>query len=419
MVFPVFAAIYYWAPVVSGKQLSERMGKWACSLMFIGVHATFFPMHFAGMAGMPRRVWTYSDALGWDVWNLVSTAGAFMIAIGVLVVLVDLLLHLRPAAKVDVNPWNAGTLEWLPLDNYAVRSIPRVTDLYPLWADPALREQVDQGRYYLPGTVTGTRETIVTSARDARPEFLLRLPGPSWLPALAGLATAVFFFALTVKWSWVAAAGAALTIGCILRWLWDTDPAPSGRLYDVGGGVRLPDYMNGWRAQGWWAVSVLLLVNGAVFLSLVFSYLYLGLQADGWLRQEPAAADVWSEVWIASGWLAAAAIAWLASRALRADRTLPFCTSMLVGIALLIATFFMQCDAARDLDPRADAQGATVWALLAWQGVHVLLVAIMAAYTLARRAAGKLNAARRVTFENTWLMWVYTAAQGLAALLIT
>ena len=92
---------------------------------------------------------------------------------------------------------------------------------------------------------------------------------------------------------------------------------------------------------------------------------------------------------------------------------------MFVGVALLIATFFAQCDAARDLDPSADAQGATVWALLAWQGVHVLLVAIMAAYTLARRAAGKLNAARRVTFDNTWLIWMYTAAQGLAALLIT
>jgi cytochrome c oxidase subunit I+III len=419
MVFPVFAAIYYWAPMVSGRPLSERMGKWACALMFVGVHLAFFPMHFSGMAGMPRRVWTYSGALGWDTWNLLSTLGAFTIAAGVLVVLLDLLLHLRVAAKVDVNPWNAGTLEWLPLDHYGVRSIPRVAGRYPLWEDPALREQVDQGRYYLPGTVTGARETVVTSARRARPEFVLRLPGPSWLPMLAGIATALFFFALTVKWAWVAVAGAALTLGCIVRWLWDTDPAPGGRLYDIGGGVRLPDYLNGWRAQGWWGVAVLLLVNSAVFLSLVFSHFYLGLQPDGWLTQGMRVLTGANGIGTVAALLATAGAAWLASRALRHSRSTMFRCWMIAGAALLLLAFALQCHGLRDVDPKAHAHGATIWALLAWQGVHVLLVVLMIAYTLARHAARKLDAARRVTFDNTFLVCLYTALQGMGTFLVS
>ncbi len=418
MVFPVFAALYYWAPMVSGRPLSERLGKWACALMFTGVHLAFFPMHFAGMAGMPRRVWTYSQAMDWDTWNLLSTCGAFVIAIGVLIVLIDLLLHLRPASKVDVNPWNAGTLEWLPLDNCAARSIPRVEGRYPLWDDPRLREQVDRGQHYLPGTVTGTRETLVTSAIEARPEYVLRLPGPSWWPVLAGLATALFFFALTLKWSWVAVTGGALALVCIFRWLWETDPAPGGRLHAVGGGVELPDYMSGRRSTSWWAVSVLLLVNGTVFLSFVFAHAYLGLQ---W-KAAPFRGDIvlggWWDAIVSASWVAAAIAGWLASRALRDGGRWLFWVSALAGIALLLAAFVLQCRAAWHVDPAAHAYGATVWAMLAWQGLHVLLVTLMVAYALARRAAGRLDAARRVTFDNACLMWMYTVGQGVLTLAI-
>ena len=418
MVFPVFAAIYYWAPVVTGQQLSERIGKWSCAIMFIGVHLTFFPMHFSGMAGMPRRVWTYSESMGWDTWNLLSTMGAFMVAFGVLLVLIDLLLHFRPAAKVNVNPWNAGTLEWLPLDNYAARSIPRVESAYPLWDRPGLREEVDSGQHYLPGTVTGVRETIVTSARDARPEFILRLPGPSWLPLLAGVGTAIFFFALTVKWTWVAIAGVALAVGCIVKWLWDSDPPTSARRFPVGGGIELADYMAGARSTSFWAMGVLVLVNGTVFASLVFSYFYLGLGDEAW---PPPGSDVRGG-WFAAGGavclLASAGLTWVSSRALVRNRNALFYLSMILAAALMALGFWIQCEAARGADPAAHAHGATVWAMLCWQGTHVVLVLMMAVYTLARRATGKLDALRRVTFDNTLLMWLYTVAQGLAITLL-
>jgi cytochrome c oxidase subunit I+III len=419
MVFPVFAAIYYWAPVVSGRQLSERAGKWACGFMFFGVHLAFFPMHIAGMAGMPRRVWTYSEAMNWDIWNLLSTIGAFVVAIGVLIALVDLILHLRPAAKVDVNPWNAGTLEWLPLDSYAVRSIPRVEGRYPLWERPSLRAEVDSGQHYLPGTMTGARETIVTSAVDARPEYLMRIPGPSWLPLLAGLGTAVFFFTLTVKSTWMALAGAALAVITIFRWLWESDPAPGSRRHDIGDGIELPDYMSGPRAHGWWGVVVLLIVNASIFASFVYSWFYLAYMADAWpppgMHIEGGGFDVASG---AAG-LASAVLAILASRLLAGGKSRWFIATIILGMAALVGALVVQCVAARGADPALHAFGATSWALLCWQGVNVALCVLMGGWVLARLVAGKLDAVRRATFDCAWLVWLYTAVQGLAMLRIS
>ncbi|HEX5650949.1 MAG TPA: cbb3-type cytochrome c oxidase subunit I [Steroidobacteraceae bacterium] len=421
MVFPVFAAIYYWAPMISGKPLSERMGKWACGLMFVGMNAAFFPMHVSGLLGMPRRVWTYPAGLGWELWNLLSTVGAFVLAAGVALVLLDLLLHLRPAGKVDVNPWNAGTLEWLPLDTYASRSIPRVSSRDPLWDNPRLRDEVDAGQHYLPGLATGERETLVTSPIEAEPQYLLRLPGPSWLPLLAGLGTATFFFALTVKWVWIAVGGAALALFGIVRWLWASDPRPLAGSFEVGDGIRLPAYMTGSRSHAWWAVVVLLLVEGSVFASLVFSYLFLWTVAPGaWPPAplplpEPAAAGV-----AVVGYVAAlVAISW-AGRALAASHSRTLTLALVAGAALLALAFSSDWRAALDagIDARRHAYGAAVHALLAWQGLHVALVAIVTVYVLARLRAGLLGREHRVTFDTLRLLWLYTAAQGLVTIAV-
>lgn len=134
-------------------------------------------MHITGLVGMPRRVYTYPAGLGWDELNLVSTIGAFTIATDVLVFLFDLALNFRPTAQQNArNAWNSGSLEWLPTANYGVRSIPQITTREPLWRQPNLAEEVHAGRYYLPGTATGSRETIVTSAIEARPQYVLQLP---------------------------------------------------------------------------------------------------------------------------------------------------------------------------------------------------------------------------------------------------
>jgi cytochrome c oxidase subunit I+III len=419
MVFPVFAAIYYWAPLISGRQLSESMGKWASIVMFVGVNLAFFPMHISGLLGMPRRVWTYAAGYGLDLFNLLSTIGAFVFASGVLIVLLDLLLHFRPAGKVDTNPWRAGTLEWLPADSYAIRSIPTVTSREPLWDNPQLREQVEAGQHYLPGVVSGGRETLVTSPIDARPEYLLRLPGPSWLPLLAGVGTAIFFLALTVKWFIIATAGAVMAVVSIFRWLWETDPAPTGRLHDIGGGIQLPAYMSGSRSHSWWAMVVLMLVDGSIFASMVFAFFYFWtLAPQGFPPPGLALPDATSLWFAALAWLASAAAMGAANRTLAHNARGVF--HAVLGLAIVLSWLALAANLqalwAVGLRPQLHAFAAITYTLVAWQGLHAVLLTAMGGYTLARSAARLVDAVRRNTFDNTRIFWYYCAAQALATI---
>jgi cytochrome c oxidase subunit I+III len=418
MVFPVFAAIYYWAPLISGRALSEKMGTWACVLMFVGVNLTFFPMHISGLLGMTRRVWTYAPGYGLEIFNLLSTVGAFVLAFGVLLVLVDLLLHFRPAGKVDTNPWQAGTLEWLPTDSYATRSIPHVTSREPLWDNPQLREQVDAGQHYLPGSVTGGRETLVTSALDAKPEYLLRVPGPSWLPMLAGVGTAVFFLALTVKWIIPTIAGAVVALVCIFKWLWESDAAPSGKLYDICGGIQLPDYMSGSRSHSWWAMVVLMLVDASIFACMVFAFFYFwSLAPNGFPPPGLELPRISSASLAVAAWIASAALWEVANRTLARRARLAFHAALGIAALLLWLAFAANFHAlwAAGLKPQMHGYTSISYTLLAWQGLHAVLLTLMTGYTLARSATGLLNATRRNTFDNTRIFWYFCAGQALIA----
>jgi cytochrome c oxidase subunit I+III len=120
----------------------------------------------------------------------------------------------------------------------------------------------------------------------------------------------------------------------------------------------------------------------------------------------------------AAALLASAISGWRALHALRTGRTAAFVWLTLLGLGLMAASFAAQFLALGAISPTRDGYGATLHALNAWQGLHVLLVLVMGGYSLARRAAGRLDAQRRVTFENTLGMWLYTAAQGLATALL-
>ena len=111
-VFGVFAATYYWFPKMTGRRLNERLGKVHFALHFIGFNLAFFPQHFLGIAGMPRRIADYSPDAGWTLWNLMSTAGAFLIAISVLPFLWNVVATFINGEKVGDDPWEGNTLEW-------------------------------------------------------------------------------------------------------------------------------------------------------------------------------------------------------------------------------------------------------------------------------------------------------------------
>lgn len=226
-VFPVFGALYYWLPKMTGRMLSERIGQWVFWLMFIGMNLAFFPMHITGMLGMPRRIYTYPAGMGWDAANLITTIGAYVFAVSVLLFLFDLFRSLRVGPPAGNNPWDAPTLEWSttsppPPYNFAV--LPTVRSRYPLWED-RLHEHstsiVDRGPVLDDG-----RETIGTSALDADPLTVIQMPADSAWPLLLALALTVVFYALLAV-SWIGTAiGACLVFLCLIGWL---SPAGVGR----------------------------------------------------------------------------------------------------------------------------------------------------------------------------------------------
>jgi cytochrome c oxidase subunit I len=142
--FAMFAALYFWFPKMSGRMLSETLGKVSFALVFIGFHTTFLIQHSAGLDGMPRRIYEYSKASGWWTYNLISTIGAFIIALGVLLTIINVVRSLKKGVIAGPDPWKANTLEWLtpsppPENNFDV--IPRVRSVEPM---KDYRRQIEQ-----------------------------------------------------------------------------------------------------------------------------------------------------------------------------------------------------------------------------------------------------------------------------------
>jgi cytochrome c oxidase subunit I+III len=421
MVFPLFAALYYWAPAFSSRALSERLGRWAFSLMFLGFNIAFLPMHLLGLWGMPRRVYTYPAEMGWQTLNLVATAGAFMLAAGILIFLWDLVRNLRPNLVSPAgNVWKAGTLEWLSNGLYGPRSIPHVATRYPLWQQPDLERDVAAARFYLPNAPTGVRETIVTSPIEAAPQYLQRLPGPGWTPLLAAVLTAAFFMLLTVKMIGASLVCGILAIACILVWVWGSDPEPLGDV-DIGGGIRLPTYASGPVSHAWWAVVILLLVAGSLYLSFVFSYLYLWTVApQAWPADDKASLPNAAAAYAGAGLLALSAVcSWAAGRMLERSRA-GFAALVLLALLALPAALALEVAShwQSGLRPDFSGYGALVYLASALQLQVVAVVAVIGCYTLVRLAAGRLNASRRVTFDTLAVLSYYAVGQGALGLIL-
>ncbi len=419
MVFPLFSAFYYWAPFISARVLSERLGRWTFWLMFVGFNIGFFPMHLTGLAGMPRRVYTYADSYGWGLLNMVSTVGAYMIAAGVLVFLIDLLRNFRPSGGKNAgNVWQAGSLEWLPSDSFGPRSVPLVTSREPLWDQPNLAEDVDAGRYYLPNAPTGRRSTLVTSAVDARPEYVLELPGPGWSPLLAAFGTAGFFLLLTFKMVALAAACGLLALAMIWRWLWDADAGPRHPSVDIGGGLRLPVSCIGSASHSWWAMIILVMVCASIFSSMVFTYLFLWTTSpEVWLASAQLPAPIFpllsACLLLGSGVL----VAWTGHRLKQGGQGL-LRVALPAAILMLAAAIGLEGYGhwQSGLRPQADGYAAAVYAMAGLQGVFVIVLSYMGVFTTARSMAGRLSQERRACFDNTMIFWYYAVAQALLGL---
>ena len=226
VVFPIFAAIYYWYPKVTGRLLSEPLGKASFWVMFVGFNVAFFPMHILGLLGMARRVYTYQSGLGWDWLNLVASIGGFMFATGVLLTFVNLFVSRKHPRDAGPDPWHADTLEWAtdsPTPEYNFRSVPYVEDRHPLWGDEPLRF-IEEGAFGPEGA--RDRAIPITGGITAEPETVLHVPPETSLPFWVALGLALMFVALLVQAALVAIVGLIVAATAVLHWTWRIGDTP-------------------------------------------------------------------------------------------------------------------------------------------------------------------------------------------------
>jgi cytochrome c oxidase subunit I+III len=226
VVFPIFAALYFWLPKITGRMLNERLGHVSFWTMFIGFNVAFFPMHILGFLGMPRRIYTYSSGLGWDALNLVVTLGSFAFGFGVLLTIINMAVsHFRGARAPD-NPWEADTLEWAtssPPPDYNFEAVPVVASRHPLWDQqplPVADSGLDDATRAFGPAGAHAHTTPITGGLRAAPERMMRIPEPTILPFVFAAGLAVFVVGLLAQAIVVGVAGLALGMVGLAWWVW-------------------------------------------------------------------------------------------------------------------------------------------------------------------------------------------------------
>jgi cytochrome c oxidase subunit I+III len=214
-VFPLFGGIYYWFPKITGRLLSERLGRWNFWTLAIGFNLTFFPMHQLGLEGMPRRVYTYIAEMGWGPLNLLATVGAGLLFVSVLLFLYNVAVSLRAGELAGDDPWGADTLEWStssPPPNYNFHPIPTVAGLYPRWDTRGDQPVIE-------GLRADRREVLITHLLDAEPDYRQVLPTPSYAPLWLAIGASVAFLGAVYD-PWYVPVGGLLSFAAIVYWLW-------------------------------------------------------------------------------------------------------------------------------------------------------------------------------------------------------
>jgi cytochrome c oxidase subunit 1 len=220
-VFPLLGAITYWYPKFTGRMMSEGLGKVGFWMIFLGFQLAFFPMHIAGIMGMPRRVFTYPAGMGLDLPNLLSSIGSGVVALAVLLFVINMVRSAVTGEKANSNPWGAPTLEWAaesPPKPYNFAHIPIVESAAPLW---------DAGEK-LPvvhGLRVEDRELLLTSVLSARPDVREPSAEPSIWPFISAIAVTVMFVC-SIFSPWAVVFGVAPIAIALAAWFWPKSPEP-------------------------------------------------------------------------------------------------------------------------------------------------------------------------------------------------
>ncbi|BBK29508.1 cytochrome c oxidase subunit I+III [Stella humosa] len=417
-IFPMMAGAYYWLPHFTGRMPVHHLGTASFWLVFVGFNLTFLPMHLTGLLGMPRRVYTYAPGLGWDGLNLLSSVASFVMAIGFALFVVDILLQRRFGRPASADPWGAGTLEWampLPPPSYNFASQPALGEAAQpgqALAGPALAASMAAGEQHLGITRNGWRETLGVDAVTGRPDQVLLLPGPTFLPLWAAVATGVFFVSALFKLYLLALAGAAAVLVLVILWLWSMGSRHDMPIVPIGLGQSVPSAPADRRSPLRGALVFTLVADASFFASLAFGQAFLWVIAPNWpppafMAPAPILAG------LAAGGLGAAAVA--ARIAIGARRPQPWLAVSAAGAALALAALAATIGL-RLPPPATHAYAAAATALAAYAAFHAALALVAAGYSWARCRAGYVSPSRDLALHNTGLLAGYAGATGLVVL---
>ncbi|MDO9607923.1 MAG: cbb3-type cytochrome c oxidase subunit I, partial [Brevundimonas sp.] len=419
-VFPILAGLYYWMPHVSGRARFFRLGELAFALVFIGFHVTFLAMHWVGLLGQRRRISTYLPEDGWTTVNLISSIGSFVLAIGIAMVIVDLVLHAFTARRSRRDPWKAGTLEWAmmtPPPTYNFASLPHVNSRQPLADDPELTLRLARGEGYLSEPEQGWRESLTVDIATGKPDFHIIYPTNTRLPILMAAVTGVFFVSLLLKFYWtVPLAVVGVTI-LAWRWAWSLGRTKDLPPRAIGQGLDLLTATQVGRSPPRWGSAFLLPANATFFGSLLFGFAFLWTVAPAW--PPPAWFDA-SAVELAVGFIGAGLGVVSIRRAARANAQGGE-VRVWLGLALLGALFLAAAAFGimlRAPTPSDHAYGATLLVLGGYALFHAALVALMIAFLCARVVRGYTSPRRHAEFPVV-ILWVdYLAATSALILAV-
>jgi len=215
-IFGLFSGMYFWWPKIFGRQLNEKAGKWQFWVQILGFNLAFGPMHILGLQGMIRREYTYPASLGLTFWNQISTAGAYLIALSVLMFIINVIrTQRRPKGLANEDPWDARTIEWMtscppPVHNFD--EIPTIHSLDEFWH-----------RKYVEDHKTGTLVPVQAGAApehdEGRPTggHAIHLPSPSFWPLVAAIGLPIIGYGVLYSW-WLVGIGAFVMLVGFYGW---------------------------------------------------------------------------------------------------------------------------------------------------------------------------------------------------------
>jgi len=190
MVFGLFSGFYYWWPKVFGKMLNEKLGAWNFWFMVIGMNMTFGPMHILGLQGQPRRMYVWTEARAGEgffnlgFWNLVASIGSFILAVGVLFFLINVVITARSKEQAPLDPWDARTLEWLTTSPPKAHNFDRIPVVHHLDEFFHRKYEEDTATHTMKKVAEG--EDLVRAEGDAA-DAHIHLPSPSYWPILLSI----------------------------------------------------------------------------------------------------------------------------------------------------------------------------------------------------------------------------------------